>query len=160
VVPAVISHGFAGLDDGRSRHRRLFDWVGTDDPTALLSVPAAIDAMAAMVPGGWEEVRDRNHTLVLAGRAMVAAALEDVVSTPLPVDAVIGSMAAISLPDTSEPPADRDPLQDRLWEAHRIEVPIIVWPRWPHRVVRPSAQLYNDVAQYERLSAALRSELN
>ena len=160
VVPAVISHGYAGFEDGRSRHRQLFDWVGTDDPTALLSVPTAIDTLAAMVPGGWEEVRDRNHSLVLAGRAAVVTTLEDIVATTLPADAVIGSMAAIALPDTPDPLAERDPLQDRLWNAYRIEVPIVSWPGWPHRVVRISAQLYNDLAQYERLGAALRSELS
>jgi isopenicillin-N epimerase len=160
VVPAVISHGYAAPDDHRSRHRRLFDWVGTDDPTALLAVPAAIEAVGGMVPGGWEEVRDRNHRLVLQGREATATALGELLPSPLPDDTVIGSMAAIPLPATTEPRAERDPLQNRLWEAYGIEVPIIAWPRWPHRVVRISAQLYNTPAQYERLGAALRSELS
>jgi isopenicillin-N epimerase len=162
VVPAVISHGYTGSDNRRSRHRQLFDWVGTDDPTALLSVPAAIDALAAMVPGGWDEVRARNHTLVLAGRAAVADELAGLLREPLPPDSAVGSMAAIPLPDgtdRTEPPTDRDPLQDRLWESHRIEVPIIAWPHWPHRVIRISAQLYNDPSQYEQLGAALGAEL-
>jgi isopenicillin-N epimerase len=50
-----------------------------------------------------------------------------------------------------------DPLQERLLAEHAIEVPVITWPRWPRRLVRVSAQLYNSLPQYERLAAALRT---
>jgi isopenicillin-N epimerase len=154
VVPAVISHGYSSAPGARSRHRQLFDWTGTDDPTALLAVPDAIDVLANMVSGGWDEVRRRNRDMVLAGRELIVAALDDDSATP--PDDVIGSMASIPLRDTTEPPAERDALEDWLWGEHRIEVPIVAWPAWPHRVVRISAQLYNARGDYERLAEALR----
>ena len=52
-------------------------------------------------------------------------------------------------------PQQRDALKVALWEEHRIEVPITTWPGAPHRLVRVSAQLYNELPQYERLAAAL-----
>jgi isopenicillin-N epimerase len=50
-----------------------------------------------------------------------------------------------------------DPLQERLLLEHRIEVPIMPWPRAPHRHVRVSAQLYNSPAEYQRLAEALEA---
>jgi isopenicillin-N epimerase len=55
----------------------------------------------------------------------------------------------------SKSPLYLDPLQDRLLNEHSIEVPIIPWPRPPHRLLRISAQLYNSLPQYERLAQAL-----
>ena len=47
-----------------------------------------------------------------------------------------------------------DPLQAQLL-GHDIEVPIVAWPRPPQRLLRVSAQIYNEAADYERLRAAL-----
>ena len=56
--PAVISHGFGlNADDlGRPWHHLEFDWIGTHDPTAWLSVPKAIDVLDDMVDGGWDVI--------------------------------------------------------------------------------------------------------
>jgi isopenicillin-N epimerase len=40
-----------------------------------------------------------------------------------------------------------------------IEVPIMPWPHPPRRLVRISAQIYNDAQQYVRLADALRATL-
>ncbi len=76
-------------------------------------------------------------------------------------EAMIGSMAAIPLPESVEDPLEygRDPMQDRLLFDHKVEVPLIHWPLWPFRLVRISAQQYNAIADYERLSDALEREL-
>ncbi len=50
-----------------------------------------------------------------------------------------------------------DPLQRALRERYAIEVPVMSGPSG--RVLRVSAQLYNEPAQYERLAAALRELL-
>ena len=125
LVPAVVSHGYNTQHDERSRFHLLFDWTGTDDPTAYLSVPAALDAMAAIYPGGWAELHDRNRTTALEARDILCEALD--VPPPTP-DSMIGSMASIPLPDTDEQPLayGRDPLQDRLFDDHNIEVPILL----------------------------------
>ena len=70
-------------------------------------------------------------------------------------------MASVMLPGTAREPVDDgrlDPLQLALRERHGIEVPIIPWPREGTRLVRMSAQHYNEPWEYERLAAVL-SEL-
>ena len=157
--PAVISHGY-NSPRLRSRFHQEFDWVGTDDPTPWLCVPGALRTVGGLVPGGWPEVRARNHALVMAGRHILCEALG--VAAPAPEE-MIGSLAAVPLPDGSaEPPTTAlyaDPLQSALFDRHRIEVPIPPWPSPPRRLIRLSAQLYNDIGQYERLAVALREEL-
>jgi len=160
VRPLTISHGANTPRPGRSRFHDEFDWMGTDDPTAFLVVPAAIEFMAAVLPGGWPEVRERNRGLVLEARDVLAAALG--VEAPCP-DEMIGSLAALPLPDGSPDPPESalyaDPLQETLLRDHRIEVPVVPWPAPPRRLVRVSAQLYNHREQYERLATALAATL-
>lgn len=158
VLPAVVSHGYNTEHEDRSRFHLLFDWTGTDDPTAFLSVPAAIEAMGSLQPGGWPALMAANRELARSARDAVCAALDEAAPAP---DEMLGSMASIPLPNAVEPPLpyDRDPLQDRLLFDHEIEVPIQLWPSWPRRVLRLSAQAYNRFDQYERLAAALAEEL-
>jgi isopenicillin-N epimerase len=157
VRPLVISHGFNVRRPGRSRLHDEFDWTGTGDPTPFLSVPAALDTLAAMVPGGWPEVMRRNRELALAGRAVVAASLG--VAPPCP-ESMAGSLASLVLPDAgpgelADPLHGGDPLQEALAARFAIEVPVFSWPSPPRRLIRISAQLYNDLGQYRRLAAAL-----
>jgi len=154
IRPLSISHGANAPLAGRTRFRAEFDWTGTDDPTAFLSVPAALEVMAALRPGGWPTIMAENRAKALAARAVLCSALG--VSAPAP-DAMTGSMAAVALPDA--PPDERPGLQDALFDEERIEVPIIPWPDHPKRLVRVSAQLYNRPDEYDRLAAALGRRL-
>jgi isopenicillin-N epimerase len=160
VRPLVTSHGATTARADRSRFRLEFDWLGTDDPTAYLAIPAALRTLGDMVPGGWPEVRRRNHDLAVAARRRLCDAL----GIPLPCpDDLIGSLAAVPLPpgDPGDPPLLfwTDPLQAVLFERHRIEVPIFRWPAPPRRLVRVSCQLYNSLDQYERLAGVLQQVL-
>ena len=47
------------------------------------------------------------------------------------------------------------PLQDALLERFRIEVPVFPWPRPPGRLIRISAQVYNQESDYRKLAEAL-----
>jgi isopenicillin-N epimerase len=71
----------------------------------------------------------------------------------------VGSLSAVPLPDARQPPATVPPfldaLQDALWNAERLEVPIVPWPAAPRRLVRLSAHIYNDPSQFDRLAEAL-----
>ena len=159
IRPLVISHGANAPLDGRTRFRAEFDWCGTSDPSAWLAIPTAIDHLASLVPGGFSAVMRQNRALALEARDLLCAALG--VERPAPDD-MIGALAAVPLPDGDgvyPPPLYLDALQERLWVEHRIEVPIIPWPRPPHRLVRVSAQLHNTRADYEKLAAALLSVL-
>jgi isopenicillin-N epimerase len=156
VRPAVISHGANSPRTDRSRFLQEFDWMGTDDPSAILCIPEAIRFMGNLLPGGWPELRANNRSLALAGRNAICSALG--IATPCP-DEMIGSLASIPLPPGSpEPPTSAlyaDPLQDELLRGWGIEVPIIPWPAPPHRLIRISAQIYNRPEQYERLGEAV-----
>lgn len=156
VRPLTISHGAARRRPGRSQLHDEFDWTGTDDPTAFLCVPFAIGHLRQMVPGGWAGIRAYNRALVLEGRALLARTLG--VSPPCP-ESMIGSLAVVQLPPgPAELPTAApflDPLQEALYHQYRIEVPVVPWPDAPSRLVRISAQLYNDIGDYERLARAL-----
>ena len=159
VRPLTISHGAGVTRADRSRFHLEFDWTGTSDPTAWLTVPKAIDYVGSLVPGGWPEVMATNRALALEARALVCAAAGT--APPCP-EGMVGSIASIVLPDgpTSDIAWRRpDPIQQRLFDAWSTEVPVMSWPAAPHRLIRVSAQLYNERGQYERLAEALGREL-
>jgi isopenicillin-N epimerase len=141
VHPLVISHGYG------QGFNVEFDWIGTDDPSAWLSVPAALDFQEAL---GWENTRAWNHQLVQVGRQVIAEALG--VELPHPDDpALYGSMAVIPFERGQGPVA----LNAALFAQHRIEVPFSTYDGriW----LRISGQRYNHAAQYERLAEVLKA---
>jgi isopenicillin-N epimerase len=160
VRPVVISHGANAQRAGRARWLLEFDWCGTDDPTAFLSVPEAIRFGGSLLPGGWPELRRRNRELVLRAREVLCTALG--VAAPAPDD-MIGSLATVPLPATGPAPSPSpplpDPLQRELLLRHGVEVPVLTWPAPPRRWLRISAQIYNELGEYQKLAAALRTEL-
>jgi isopenicillin-N epimerase len=161
VRPASISHGANANVPPDRRYAVEFMWTGTDDPTPALALPAALRFLDGLLPGGFGALRARNRALALAGRKLVADAL----GVPLPCpDAMIGAMAALPVPALPGLPAPAatsalslDPLHDALFREHGIEVPVLTCPAHPGRLVRISAQAYNELDDYERLAAALRT---
>lgn len=164
IRPLAISHGANATRADRPRFRLEFDWTGTFDPTAYLSIPAAIRFVGSLLPGGWPEVMEANSQLARAGRDAICQTLGVVPPAP---DEMLGSMAAVLLPGDPSPstalsPLDDDPLQWALREHFGIEVPVLPWPQaWaaseqvPRRLLRISAHLYNSMEQYDALAAAL-----
>jgi isopenicillin-N epimerase len=174
IRPLVTSHGANSPRRERSRFRIEFDWTGTSDPTAYLTIPAAFDFFGTLFAGGWEEAAEINRqTVVLARRTLLAAFPQP---EPAP-ESMIGSMASIELPLDLPPPvldlpagSDPettwllDPLHDWLLNEHSIEVPVYAWPHTAadgarRRLLRISGQVYNHAAQYERLAAVLTRQL-
>lgn len=156
LMPLTISHGYGAPDDGRPVLHRLFDWTGTGDPSAVLSIPKAIQTIGAMAPDGWSGVMRENHELVLRARDVLCRALG--CAPPAP-DEMLGSMAAVPLPDArGATPSGRpyhDALQLALLRGHAVQAPVSYFPKPPARVIRVSAQRYNSIGQYERLASAL-----
>jgi isopenicillin-N epimerase len=156
IRPLAISHGRNSPRTDRSRFRLEFDFGGTDDPTPFLCIPEAIAFFETILPGGWDEVRSRNRSLALRGRAILQEALS--IPSPAPEE-MLGSLAAVPLPSRRDgvelPPMSLDPISRELFEKHRIETLVSVWPRSPERVLRVSAQLYNVEAQFRTLARAL-----
>ena len=156
---SVISHGYnGGWPSSGGRLHAQFDWTGTEDPSAWLTVPVALDAVEAMHPEGWPGVRRSIRELCLSGRRILINALG--IDPPAPDD-MIGSIASVPVP-----PADHsgseifDPLMAALEQRHRIQVPVFIWPAPPNRLLRISAHLYNDESQYHRLAEAVTTELD
>ena len=162
VRPLVISHGASSRRSDRSRFELEFDWVGTDDPTPFLCVPAALEFLGSLLPGGWDELRARNRALALEGRALLCEALA--IEEPAPA-AMLGSLASVPLPDSpglrgssGAGPSYLDALHVELFERHRIEVPVMTWPAPPQRLLRISAQAYVAREEIVALAEVLRAK--
>lgn len=168
--PSVISWG-RSLSGRPAAWQDEFVWSGTRDYSAFLAVPAAIEFLEQ---GAWREnagtadsrdanginrFREWSHHLARYAREQIVGltGLEPIIPDSTEW---YGSMIALPLPETVEEPREghMHPLQTRLWEKHRIEVPIINWRgrRW----IRVSCHLYNDQNDIDRLVAALRNELS
>jgi isopenicillin-N epimerase len=158
IRPLIVSHGANDTRSGRPRFRAEFDWTGTTDPTAVLSIPDALRYLGELLPGGWPGLMAANRELALAASTIVTDALGIEPSAP---PSMIGAMAAFALPAGFP-----DDVDVRLFHEFRIEVPVVSWPvpaalgpgEWPRaNLLRISAQAYNDRRQYERLAEALRT---
>lgn len=160
VRPLSISHGANATREDRSRFRLEFDWTGTFDPTPFLCVPEALRLLGGLLPGGWPALQEHNRRTALAARALLCEALGCAAPSP---DEMIGSLASVPLPPGDGAPLrsalSLDPLQDALLERHRVEVPVIPWPAPPRRLLRISAQIYNERTEYERLIRGLHELL-
>jgi isopenicillin-N epimerase len=155
VRPLVISHGANSRRADRSRFRLEFDWLGTVDPTAYLTVPEAIRYMGSLLPGGWPALMAHNRSTALAARDRLCAALA--VLPPAP-DAMVGALAAVPLPrgfGYAPRDGEPDPLQTALFDRFGLELLVFTWPALATRILRVSAQVYNHAADYERLAEAL-----
>ena len=158
IYPAVISHGYNGgwPTEGGHLHAQ-FDWTGTHDPAAWLTVPDALAAVEAMHPDGWPGVQAATRQLCLTGRATLIEALG--IDPPAP-DSMIGAIASVPVPPAGNAgSAIFDPLMAALRDRHRIEAPVFTWPAPPDRLLRISAHLYNRPQDYHRLAEALAAEL-
>ena len=157
IQPTTISHGYNTPRPGRNALHTGFDWIGTIDPTAWLSVGTAIDWCGGLLHGGLSELMNRNRALAVEGRRILCESLG--IEPPCPEE-MLGSMAAIPLP----PPFQRlpitaigaDPLQTKLFDEHAIEVPVARWGDPERRCLRISAHGYNSRDQYAYLAGVLK----
>ncbi|NJN89753.1 MAG: aminotransferase class V-fold PLP-dependent enzyme [Leptolyngbyaceae cyanobacterium RM2_2_4] len=147
IRPLTISHGANSTRTDRSRFHQEFDWTGTGDPTAYLCIAKALRFMGSILPGGWTELMAQNRDMAIAAQKILCQALE--IEPPCPIE-MIGSMATVPLPN-----GDWEPLYNALGDRFNIEVPIIPWHPSGQRLIRISAQIYNHLAEYKYLAAAL-----
>jgi isopenicillin-N epimerase len=153
--PAVISHGNNRPRPGLTLFQDRFDWAGTFDPTAWFCVGDAIRFMGQLLPGGWRELYQRNHSLAVRARRNLCQRLE--VEPPCP-EQLLGAMAMISLPERfqSRPASGKiDAEQLELYDRCGIEVPFMRFGQPERRWLRISAQFYNSPGDYARLGDAL-----
>jgi isopenicillin-N epimerase len=132
ITPPVISWDWLDGATFPERHR----WQGTRDPSAYLAVPAAIDFQAEH---DWPSVRRRCHELLAAHEFGLEPLTDEFVQ-----------MRGFRI-DHPDPAA----LKQRLYDEHRIEVPVFETRHgW---VLRVSVQGYNDEGDLRALEAALAS---
>jgi isopenicillin-N epimerase len=136
IHPPVISHGY------RKGFTEEFDWTGTRDFSAWLSVPDGIHFFRKLRPA---RLRAYCHNLVVREARKICAAWGTELDGPPELH---GTMIAIRLPDRLQ---GRDPvaLMADWMDRHRIVVPTmavggVFW-------MRISAQVYNAPGDYDRL---------
>ena len=132
-----------------------FDWPGTLDASAILSVPSALAFLSGLFDGGFPALYAHNHALALRGRDLLCAALGTLPPAP---DALLGSLAVALFPEQTPKVPTPDALYNAL-VARGIEVPIVPLPGYPSGFVRIAAQVYNSEAEFVALGETLRAEL-
>lgn len=159
--PVITSWG--GSLAGRAPHwHDEFNWSGTRDYSPFLAIPAALDFFARVGDGdrtrGIQRFRDHGHALVKRVRSQVEA-LTGLICPIADSSEWYGPMISLPLPDhvPEVTQGAMNPLQQALWERHRIETPVVNWRgrRW----VRVSCHLYNTASDVDRFVTALRQEL-
>ncbi len=123
-------------------------WLGTNDLSAYLSVPAALDFQEQH---NWTAVRETCHTLLQETLPRLAALTG--LPSPYPDDSYYHQMAIAPLPATLEGAA----LKAALYAKFRIEIPVTQWEERPF--LRLSIQGYNTPADVDALLDALRQLL-
>lgn len=144
--PTVISHG---LDKGFLAE---FDWTGTRDPSAVLSVPAALDFHHQL---GGAALRARNIALAAEAGDLLARRLNTEAGTHGPC---AGAMAVVRLPMAATD-AGVARVREKLLDAGTdAPVHLLEGAVW----LRLSAFAYNRIEDYARLgeivAAVLREE--
>lgn len=149
--PLVISHGWTGDGNqpgalgpfGNSSFIDMLEMQGTRDPSAWLTVPAAL---AFTRQHDWDTVA-RDCQALVQHTAMRVAALTGLPSFSSP------EFCAPQMVSMPVPGCDPLVLQRSLMEHYGIEIPCFTWKA--HTIVRISAQGYNTAQQMDHLVAAL-----
>jgi isopenicillin-N epimerase len=143
--PVTISHGYGG------GFTTEFDWTGTMDPSAYLSLPAAIGFFERL---GGLALMERNRRLAAEAATLLADALRTEVGV---LPEMAGSMGLVRLPldleaKRSEAVRVRQALQAAGTDAPVHPLDGALW-------LRLSAYAYNELADYRRLAALLPAVL-
>ncbi len=160
--PLALSSRANKVRPERALFLRDFDYAGTGDYSAFLSLPESIGVVGSLLPGGWSALFRHNHELIVKARAHVCNVLGIEPSCP---DSMLGTMASIAIPDAPDSIANRptkydDALQDVLIDTHAMASPVWRLNCNQQRIVRLSAHAYNAIEQFERYAEALKQELS
>jgi isopenicillin-N epimerase len=142
--PLVVSWGWDSETPGDSPFIDHHEWTGTRDIAAFLSVPAAIQFQREH---DWDDVRAECHAVACEFRQRVT---ELTGLPPLSPDSPewYAQMVSVPLPD-----CDPQKLKIRLYDEHRIEIPLVAWDG--KTLVRASFQAYNTREDVDCIVSAL-----
>jgi isopenicillin-N epimerase len=149
--PLVVSWGWGEnlLFTSGSQYLDYFEWLGTNDPSAYLSVPSAIQFQA---DHNWPVVQQRCQQILTNGLKRIdqLTGLESVYSDRT---APFVQMAVVRLPRVQ----DISAYQKELLQKYRIEAPCIEWNN--QNFIRISIQAYNTEEDIDVLVAAVEELL-
>ena len=128
-----------------------FRWLGTDDYTPYLAVPAALESMRGL---GWDRVRAHNRALARYGRDTVGEALGVDPAVDSTLDDLFEAMTIVALPEGVAATTD-DVGRFYARVADELGVEATGSPLGGRGYLRLSAQAYNAPADYERLAEGL-----
>ena len=132
---------------GPSAFVDLHEWWGTRDIAAFLTVPAAIKFQER---NHWDKVRTACHRLAKDAQQRICE-LTGLSPLHSSADNWFAQLTAAPLPvDT-----DLVALKARLYDEHRIEVPLIAWNNM--KLIRVSIQGYNSTRDVDHLIKALKT---
>jgi isopenicillin-N epimerase len=143
--PLVVSWGYESRLLGESQFIDYHELQGTRDISPFLSVPAAIKFQEE---NNWPAIQKQAHDMLVQARRDVTAITETQPICP-EEGGWFHQMAAIQLPEL-----DVVELKTRLYDEHRIEIPVYRWNEVP--LIRISIQAYNEPEDIEALLEALR----
>ena len=155
--PLIVSWGWESdeaidsqlvQNDGLTRFLRHHQWVGTKDPSAYLTVPHAIDFQAEH---NWRKVRQECHRLAAETLQRITE-LTGLSPVYPPDEAFFGQMFVAPLPAV-----DLSVLKKQLYDAYKIEVPLLSWQ--DYHFIRVSVQGYNTQTDMDVLLEALATLL-
>jgi isopenicillin-N epimerase len=135
----IVSWGYAGDATFLTRS----ELQGTRDPSSYLTVPAAIEWLAA---NDWPGVQARCRELARAARTRLSGL--GVGIEPVADETLVAQMVSLRMPVD-----DPDALKQRLYDEHRIEVP--VFARKTEPLLRYSVAAYTEERELDVLEEAL-----
>lgn len=151
IEPLIVGWGWGSerrLFDSGSNFLDYHEWLGTHDPSAYLSVPAAI---AFQRQHDWHSVRNRCHQLAID---VIEAATSRIPQlTRVHSNQYFQQMALLELHQRVEPFEFRQ----RLYERHLVEVPVTHLGE--RQFLRVSLQAYNTPADVDKFVDAVAREL-
>ena len=144
IKPVIYSWGKDGDDPEPSEFLQDFQWQGTRDMSAFLTIPKVINFFKNDI----EIFQENCKKLILSSREQFQRILR---THPLSIgDDFLGQMISFPLPKGT----DKN-LKDLLWKKHNIEIPIFEWKK--EKFIRLSMHIYNDQKDIDSLMNALRS---
>jgi isopenicillin-N epimerase len=150
VQPLIVSWGW-GEDKSATTGSEFLDylqWWGTRDPSAYLTVPAAIQFQTE---NNWVLVKKQSHSLVNQALSRICELVKK--ATLYGENNVFHQMAIAPLPFIT----DLKEFKARLYHEYRIEIPCIEWNNM--QFIRVSIQGYNSQSDVDKLINALNSLL-
>ena len=148
--PLVVSWGYVSENPSGSTFVDHHEWWGTRDISAFLTVPKAIQFQQDQ---DWARVRADCHRLAVE----MWKRIHDLTGcAPLHSDPELwfAQMIVATLPADTDLAA----LKARLYDEHRVEIPVVEWNE--KKLIRLSVQGYNTNRDMDKLLFALKSVLN